>query len=484
MLLTKTKYKNLPPFLTIIRVPIIVCLSICILLYGLSYFIEQSFEKYTIRQNVTELHSVIDSLKREMNYYDPQLERDNLNQNILLILASHHRLFVHIVGENDQILYKTRGPNLQLAHQQIDLSPVINKEKTAIWNYENHSYRIAVAKFSTKSQQVYTITIAVERDFQLESMTRLHHGLIILIFIACLLILPGTFLTVYFTQKPINRLIKKIESVNTKSLNYRIPTSSVPARYISLVKAFNEMLSRMELVFQRQSNFTADIAHEMRTPITNLTTYTQIALNNARTTTEYKEVLYSNLEEFERLSQIITDMLFLAQADNKQLVPQISEIDIVKMFTVIFDYYEILTEEKNIKLVLEGNCSPILGDKLMIGRAFGNLLSNAIKHTPIDKTITVTLSQYSEKIVKIVIANPGDKIPDKHLPYLFDRFYRVDESRHRNGEGAGIGLAIVKSIIETHQGTISVESDNISTRFIIMFPVFQHKLNKIYQKNN
>jgi two-component system, OmpR family, heavy metal sensor histidine kinase CusS len=229
----------------------------------------------------------------------------------------------------------------------------------------------------------------------------------------------------------------------------------------------------MEDVFHRQRNFTADIAHEMRTPITNLTTQTQIVLNNARTTDEYREILYSNLEEYEKMSQMISDMLFLAQADNRQLVPNLIDIDLHNMITLMCEYFEPLTDEKNITFNLDGSCSHVQGDKMMLGRAISNILSNAIRYTPENQVITITLKQVNEKRVQIVISNPGKKIASKHLPHLFDRFYRVEKSRHRNGNdsaGTGIGLAIVKSIIETHKGTISAESDEQSTRFIINLP--------------
>lgn len=451
--------------------PIIACLLACTLLYVLSYFIERSFEKYVITQNITELSSVIDSLERELSYYDPEAERNDLIQNILLILASHYQLFVNISDDHKNILYKTRGPNLLQMRKNIDVENIIETHGSAIWNYDHHSYRIAASSVTAADQREYTIIVAVSRDLQLEFTERLHNGLLILITISCILVLLGTLLTIYLTQEPINRLIKKIGAFNSKSLNNRIQPSSLPAKYASLVDAFNDMISRMETLFQRQHNFTADLAHEMRTPITNLTTQTQIALNNARTADEYKEILYSNLEEFERLTQIITDMLFLAQADNKQLVPQLVEVDLSNMFAMMFDYYEYLSEEKNIRLKLQGSCPSIQGDKLMIGRAVGNLLSNAIRYTPDNETITITLSQVSNKLVKVVIANPGKKIEARHLPLLFDRFYRPDESRQRNGEGAGIGLAIVKSIVEAHHGRITVESDNESTRFIMTFPI-------------
>ncbi|MCO6545431.1 MAG: heavy metal sensor histidine kinase [Gilliamella sp.] len=453
------------------RLPLIVCLLTCGLLYCFSFFIERSFEKISIQQNVSELNSVIDSIERELVYYSPDENRDEFIQNLLLILTGHHRLFVYIIDENGKIVYRTRGPNLTVAKNYIDFDTIIQNHKTDIWNQDKASYRVAASRVAIENDRQYTTIVAVGRDLHLEFIRRLHDGLGLLIAIACILALIGSFVSVYFTQKPINRLIKRIEKINFKSLNYRIPTSLVPIKYVSLVKAFNDMLNRMENVFERQRNFTADIAHEMRTPITNLTTQTQIVLSNARTTNEYREILYSNLEEYEKMSQMISDMLFLAQADNHQLVPNLIDIDLHSLITIMCEYFEPLTDEKNIAINLEGNCSHIQGDKMMLSRAISNILSNAIRYTPENQTITITLSQVSEKRVRIIISNPGKKVDSKHLPHLFDRFYRVDESRHRNdNSGTGIGLAIVKSIIETHKGSIYAESDEQSTCFIINLP--------------
>lgn len=456
------------------RLPVIVCLLTCGLLYCFSYLIESSFEKFSIQQNVTELNSVIVSIERELSYYSPDDNRDEFFQNLLLILTGHHHLFVYIIDDSGKIVYRTRGPNLAIALSPNDFERIINENSTAISNIDKSSYRIAASRIMIDNGKQFTTIVAVGRDLQIEFISRLRNGLGLLIAIACVLALIASLITIYFTQKPINRLIKKIERINLKSLNYRIPTSSVPTKYVSLVRAFNNMLNRMEDVFHRQRDFTADIAHEMRTPITNLTTQTQIVLSNARSTYEYREILYSNLEEYEKMSQMISDMLFLAQADNRQLVPNLIDINLHDMILMMCDYFEPLTDEKNITFCLEGNCSLIQGDKMMLGRAISNILSNAIRYTPENEKITITLSQVTEKRIKIIISNPGKKIDSKHLPHLFDRFYRIDESRHRDNNdissGAGIGLAIVKSIIETHKGSIYVESDDLSTRFVINLP--------------
>ena len=385
------------------RIPLIVCLLTCGLLYCFSYLIEHTFEKISIQQNVTELNSVITSIERELTYYSPDENRDEFFQNLLLILTGHHHLFVYIIDDSGKIVYRTRGPNLSIALSQQDFDRLITENSTAIWNIDKSSYRIGASRVLLEEGRQYTTIVAVARDLQLEFIKRLRNGLGLLIAISCVLALIGSLISIYFTQKPINRLIKKIEGINMKSLNYRISTKSVPVKYVSLVKAFNNMLHRMEDVFDRQRNFTADIAHEMRTPITNLTTQTQIVLNNARSTDEYREILYSNLEEYEKMSQMISDMLFLAQADNHQLVPNLIDIDLHSMISLMCEYFEPLADEKNITFDIEGSCSHIEGDKMMLGRAISNILSNAIRYTPTNKTIKISLSQVNQKRIQIIL---------------------------------------------------------------------------------
>lgn len=443
------------------------------MLYFLSDYIEDSFEQFNVTRNILELESVIKSIEDELAEHGDESERDKLNQNLLLILTGHQRLSVYILDESGRVVYGTQGPNLALARAHDEFDEIVEKHYTTVWHNEDKSYRLAASCVPTSHNEgEFTIIAAINRDLQLNFLQYLHEGLRSLIVISCILTLFGSVLTIYITQKPINRLIKKIEGINSKRLNYRISTATVPTKYIGLVEAFNNMVSGMEDVFRRQNEFTGDIAHEIRTPITNLITQTQIALNNKKMANEdYREILYSNLEEYERLSKMTTDMLFLARADNNLITPELHRIDLNSLFTDVLEYFEPLCEDNQISMQVNGSGCQIEGDRLMITRAINNIIFNAIRYTPQGKQITITLKQINHEIVSIEIANPGKKIPPEHLPHLFERFYRIDKSRKRNGEGGfGIGLAIVKSIITTHKGQIAVESDDISTRFIITLP--------------
>lgn len=168
------------------------------------------------------------------------------------------------------------------------------------------------------------------------------------------------------------------------------------------------------------------------------------------------------------MAQMVGDMLFLAQQDSGADRREAGRVDLAAEVRGLFDYYEGWAEEGGVALALEGHAA-VTGDRLLLQRALGNLLSNAIRHTPGGKTVSVRLSAVDDT-VRIDVENPGLPIPADDLPKIFDRFFRVDPSRQRSGEGAGLGLAIVRSIIEVHGGTITVASDDTITRFSVTLP--------------
>ena len=238
--------------------------------------------------------------------------------------------------------------------------------------------------------------------------------------------------------------------------------------------SFNDMLERIGDGFRRLSNFSADIAHELRTPITNLTTQTHVALSQARTTEEYREILYSSQEELDRMSKMVGDMLFIARADNKQLSYETEDLEVGAEVRALFEFFEAFAEERGVNLVVEGGPAIVRANQSMMRRALSNLLSNAIRRTPSNHTVIVRLGA-GDGLVSIRVCNPGRPIEPEHLPKLFDRFYRVDPSRQRNGDGAGLGLAIVKSIVDAHGGSVSASSSKGEVIFTMNFPASLHQ---------
>jgi two-component system heavy metal sensor histidine kinase CusS len=230
------------------------------------------------------------------------------------------------------------------------------------------------------------------------------------------------------------------------------------------------MLARLEESFRRLQDFSADIAHDMRTPVGNLMMQTQVALTRSRTPEEYREVLYSSLEEYDRLARMISDMLFLARADNGQLVPSRERLDLGQEMDALCDFYEPVASERGVRLCRIGTAT-VSGDRLMLRRAFGNLVSNALRHTPDSGEVTIGIAPADDGHVRVAVENPGPAIPPEHLTRIFDRFHRVDASRQKSSENAGLGLSITRSIVVAHGGRVEALPRSAGARFEVTLPV-------------
>jgi two-component system heavy metal sensor histidine kinase CusS len=268
---------------------------------------------------------------------------------------------------------------------------------------------------------------------------------------------------------PLRQVTQVATSISARSLQERIPLGPVPQELQQLVLSFNAMLARLEDSFARLSNFSADIAHELRTPLSNLMTHTEVVLSQKRNIEAYEENLYANLEDLKRMSRMIDDMLFLAKADNGLIVPEQIDIELADVVAKLTEYYRLLAEERDIRLSVTGT-GRVRGDRLMLDRAISNLLSNALRYTPEGKTISLRIHQAADT-TSLSIENPGGTIAPEHLAKLFDRFYRVDPARREGSpSNAGLGLAITRSIIEAHKGRIWCTSATGLTGFHIELP--------------
>ncbi|WP_213663735.1 heavy metal sensor histidine kinase [Stutzerimonas stutzeri] len=269
--------------------------------------------------------------------------------------------------------------------------------------------------------------------------------------------------------QPLREVTQVAASVSARSLRERIPDESIPAELQQLVQAFNAMLARLEDAFVRLSNFSADIAHELRTPLSNLMTHTEVALTRARTLDQYQDNLHSNLEELQRMSRMIDDMLFLAKADNGLIVPDAQPVALEALCAQLLDFYQLSADERGIRFELSGD-GTVQGDLSMLRRALSNLLSNALRYTPDAGVIRVTIERSADCLV-LEVSNPGTTIAPEHLERLFDRFYRVDPARREGSpRNAGLGLAITRSIVQAHRGRIHCRSEQDWTTFRLEFP--------------
>ncbi|RJX30895.1 MAG: HAMP domain-containing protein [Oxalobacter sp.] len=342
--------------------------------------------------------------------------------------------------------------------------------KMIVWEKDGMTYRSVAARVTTSAPEWPSIFVVVSMDTSHHQHFMTGFTLTLWGFVAFSALLTGLlgWASARRGLAPLRKMKQNVAEVSAHRLDQHIAADSFPSELAELSETFNGMLVRLENSFNRLSDFSSDIAHELRTPVSNLMMQTQVALTKARTADEYRDILVSNAEDLERMARMIADMLFLAQSENGLLVISQESVSLEKEFRELFEFYEALSEEKSIQLRLTG-AADIPGDRLMLRRAFSNLLSNAIRHAPPGETVQVTITCPDQNTVQVEVSNPGS-ISEEHLPRLFDRFYRIDPSRHRAGEGTGLGLAITKSIIEAHSGTIKIESHNGTVYVVVCFP--------------
>jgi len=269
--------------------------------------------------------------------------------------------------------------------------------------------------------------------------------------------------------RPLRRMGEVAASVSAHSLTQRLPEQGMPVELAELAQAFNAMLGRLDDAFQRLSAFSADIAHELRTPLSNLLTHTQVILTQPRPLEDYREALHSNLEELQWMAQLVNDMLYLAKADHGLLAPTREPLKLADEVDALLEFFVLLAEDAHVSLVREG-MAHTTGDRGMLRRALSNLLDNALRFTPAGGEVRVHLAQGAQGVT-LTVENSGEGIPAEVLPRLFDRFYRADPARHEgSSEHAGLGLAITQSIVRAHGGRNYCESEPGWTRFVIELP--------------
>ena len=266
----------------------------------------------------------------------------------------------------------------------------------------------------------------------------------------------------------VSKLADQARAINVDNLQLRLDPSGVPRELQVLADSFNDVLVRLESGFQNLSQFSADLAHDMRTPLNNLMVQTQVALSQVREREEYQELLTSHHEEYERMARMVETMLFLARADHAEIALTTQSLDSTSELRRVAEYFEGPAHDASVRFEVTG-AGTVVADALLFRRAVSNLVSNAIRYTPRGMTIRLD-ARLSEAGMTIAVSNPGDGIDEKDLPRLFERFYRSDKSRSSSATSSGLGLAIVKSIMKLHRGEATVQSANNVVTFALHFP--------------
>lgn len=441
-------------------------------LLGMGAYITATVERHFEEGDLVELHGKLELSRSVLAQVRAEEDFAAVAQQLDSALVGHHSLSIAVVRDAGQgeILFATSGagfPEGLVRGPGGDGGNVVPR----VWQQGGRIYRGIVASAASGIVGAPPARVVVSMDIE-------HHRVFMVDFkrslwLAVALAIVATGLLCALAARgglaPLRHMAEIARGVSTQRLNARIPAETLPVELRSLADELNAMMGRLEEGFRRLSDFSSDIAHELRTPISNLMTQTQVAVARVRDAEAYREILLSNLEEYERLARMIADMLFLAQADNGLLPRAAESIGLDEEARALAEFYEALADERQVQLAVSG-AAVVCGDRLMLRRALSNLLSNALRHAVAGSTVSIEIST-REGWAALVVGNRGETIPAEHLPRLFDRFHRVDPARSRHGDGAGLGLAITRSIVEAHDGHVEVCSEAGVTRFTLLLPL-------------
>ncbi len=300
------------------------------------------------------------------------------------------------------------------------------------------------------------VIVAIDRKLYQATLRSFTLALVGLSALGIVLVATLSYVISRIGLKPLRRLSSDAERLSPSKLSQRLGTEGLPSELEGLATAFNGGLDRLESAYQQLEAFNADVAHDLRTPLTNLIGQTQVALSRERSADELLDTLESNLEELDRLRTIVNDMLFLARADRGETARDRVEVSLAQEVAKTLDYLDFVLEDSGVHVTIRGDAR-IAAETSLLGRAMTNLLVNAVQHSEHGADIVVDIRPDGGD-ARIAVANPGPQIPLDHLERLFDRFYRVDSARSGSHDNHGLGLAIVKAIAHMHGGSVFASS--------------------------
>jgi len=278
----------------------------------------------------------------------------------------------------------------------------------------------------------------------------------------------------FFMKKafaPVKKMVSATRSITAEDLALRLDPIESRDEIGELADTLNDMIARLDQSFKRISQFSGDVAHELKTPLAEIKCNAEVALHRERPAAEYRQALKNVIEDTGRLQATVENLLLLARMDAGRAAGSFAPIDLSRVFFEVFEETQPLAEKKGISLGFDSiDAVRVRGDIHLLRLAFTNLTLNAIRYTPVKGSVTFRLGSEADRAV-FTVSDTGIGIPQKHIPHLFDRFYRVESSRSQDTGGTGLGLAIAKKAIDLHHGTIQVHSTSRQgTTFVVSLP--------------
>ncbi|WP_426177329.1 heavy metal sensor histidine kinase [Massilia sp. TWR1-2-2] len=354
-------------------------------------------------------------------------------------------------------------------HGPFARSPLPVDDRGRDWfSGDGKKYRLMSGKFEASSPFTVQAAMSLAKEEQLLSAYRSTLLLTVAIFLA--IAVAAGYLIARRGMRPVSRLAAIVDELGAAQLHRRVGDEPWPLELRPLATNFDRLLSRLEDSFARISRFSADIAHELRTPLHILRGEAEIALSRERSNEDYRACIESAMDEYDRLSRMVDALLFLARTEQPAAQLEKKWLDLRQEIAVVCDFYQAMADEQGVTLIPSGT-GTILADASLLRRALGNLVANALHHTASGGRVAIDTKTLRNQVAEITVSDTGCGIAPEDLPRVLERFYRADGSRSRQGQGTGLGLAIVQSIMHLHGGTISIQSKpDHNTAVALTFP--------------
>lgn len=382
-------------------------------------------------------------------------------------LSENPRLFENMLGnENDILIFQRpdQPPLINVNPRRYVLpavTPVATSAPLTLSTVhdaatpEGVPIRYVTAQAAVAGQGAVTITAGHVMTNETRMLARYRQRIILAVASAFALLALLGYGVMRHGLAPLRRMAAQAEEIHPATLTTRLSEQDAPAELHQVIRSFNQMLDRLADGYQRLSRFSADLAHEIRTPVNALMGHCQVTLYQRRSVEDYESVLACNTEELERISLMVENILFLARAGQAQSVVKPVALSLDAELQRIADYFEGLAEERGLTLHASGS-GQICADAMLLRHALSNLVDNAIRYAHAGGEIRLRGLRQGRGW-RIDVVNQGEPVAARHLDKLFDRFYRADDARTSSGNASGLGLSIVKAIMTLHQGEARVQ---------------------------
>ncbi|MCC3701059.1 heavy metal sensor histidine kinase [Rouxiella badensis] len=458
------------PFSLILRSTLLFALIAALVVSCVGFYLYYSMEKEMIRRADYQVAGRV------------QYFRQLLGNDFPLTQLSHNPgLFENMLGnERDILRFRLLGQapiiNVNPGHIVLPEVAAVPVGQTLTLQSVHHvlaeddtPVRFALADVRMKDGQTVEILAGHFMAGETKMLDAFRWEIIASVLLAYVLIAGLGYVVIRRGLRPLQKMANEAAKIHPTSLSTRLSEEGAPLELQQLIVSFNAMLDRLSDGYQRLNQFSADLAHEIRTPVGALMGHCQVALYQTRTTEEYETLLANNMGELERISRMVENILFLARASHARSVLNIVPLSMENETLRVVDYFEGLAEERGIRLACEGE-GVVFADALLFQRALSNLVANAINYGDENSEVKVWVEHQAQSSA-VNVDNAGPAIPTDQIDKLFDRFYRADPSRSEGGSSNGLGLAIVQAIMTLHRGSVSVSNlPQGRTRFTLTFP--------------